>query len=138
MLRAIAGIVVGYLIFAVPSFSLFRVAHQDPHAPAPVSLELIAIVFGILVAALGGYVGTAISGKRAWWVALTIAAILAAGAISSLIAKGVSWSPVAALLCMAPAAVAGGWLASLASVNNRKALQGIGITSPKIRSSADW
>jgi hypothetical protein len=110
MLRTIAGIVLGYLIFGVSAFLLFRLADQDPHAPAPLGFEVIAVVYGIFFAALGGYLGTAISGRRALRVAITIAAILAAGAIASLIATGISWSPVAALACMTPAAVAGGWL----------------------------
>ena len=108
MLRPIAGIVVGYLIFAIPAFLLFPLTHHDPQASATLSFEGFAVVYGIAVALLGGYVGTAIGRKL--WVAFTIAAILAAGAISSMIAKGVSWSPLAALVLMVPAAVAGGWL----------------------------
>jgi ABC-type Mn2+/Zn2+ transport system permease subunit len=109
MLRTIAGIVVGYLIFAVPSFLLFRLTHTDPHAPAPVMFEGIAIILGMVFASLAGYFGTTISRRRTMWVAFTIAAILAAGAIFSMIATGVNWSPMWALICMAPAAVAGGW-----------------------------
>jgi len=45
------------------------------------------------------------------WMALTIAAvILAAGAISSMVASEVNCSRIAALICMVRAAVAGGWL----------------------------
>ena len=108
MLRATAGIILGYLIFAVPSYLLFRLTHVDPHAPASPAFEALAIVYGVVFAVVGGYVGTAISGKM--WVAFTIAAIIATGAISSMIATGINWSPVAALLCMVPAAIVGGWL----------------------------
>jgi nitrate/nitrite transporter NarK len=110
MLRTIIGIIVGYLIFAVTAFFLFRLTHVDPHAPASLTFEVFAIVYGVIFAALGGYVGSAIGGKHALWVAFTIAAIMAAGAAASLMATGVSWSPVSALVCMVPAAVAGGWL----------------------------
>jgi nitrate/nitrite transporter NarK len=110
MLRTIVGIVVGYLIFGVSAFVLFPLTHYDPHAPASPSFEVFAVVYGVFFAMAGGYLGTAISGKRALWVSFTIAAILAAGAISSLIAVGISWSPVSALICMVPAVVAGGWL----------------------------
>jgi len=68
MLRAIAGIIVGYLIFAVPSFLLFRITGHDPHAPASVALEVSAILCGVVFALLGGYMGTTISGRSAWWV----------------------------------------------------------------------
>jgi hypothetical protein len=108
MLRAIAGIIVGYLIFAVSAFLLFRLTHVDPHAPASLSFEVLAIAFGVIFAMLGGYIGVAISRKL--WVSPTIAIIIAAGAISSMVATGVNWSPIAALICMVPAALAGGWL----------------------------
>jgi hypothetical protein len=110
MLRTAAGIVIGYLIFAVPSFLLFRMAHVDPHAPASPMFEAIAFVLGMILALLAGYLGTAIAGRRTMWAAVIIAAILAAGAIASMIATGINWSPVVALMCMVPAAVGGGWL----------------------------
>jgi len=108
MLRTIAGIVVGYLIFAVPAFLLFRLTHHDPHAPANLGFEVFSVVYGVLFALLGGYLGTVISRKL--WVALTISAIMVAGAVTSMISTGFSWSPIAALICMVPAAAAGGWL----------------------------
>lgn len=110
MLRTIFGIVVGYLIFAVPSFLLFRLTHHDPHAPVSLSFEVFAIIYGVFFAMAGGYLGTAISGKHSLWVSFAVAAILAAGAVASLIALGISWSPVSALVCMVPAVLAGGWL----------------------------
>jgi len=109
MLRAVAGIVIGYLIFAVPSFLLFRLTHVDPHSPAPLSFEVIAVILGIGLALLAGYLGTMIGRRCTIWIALTIAAILAAGAITSMIATGFNWSPISALVCMVPAALAGGW-----------------------------
>jgi len=110
MLRTIAGIVVGYLIFALPSYCLFRLTHVDPHAPALLSFEVAAVVLGIGFALLAGYVGTAITRRRTMWVAVSISAILAAGAISSMVATGINWSPIAALICMVPAVLLGGRL----------------------------
>ena len=121
MVRTIAGIIVGYLIFAVPSYLLFRLTHVDPHAPASPAFEAIAILYGIVFALLGGYLGTAIGQK--FWVAFTIAAILAAGAIFSMIATGVNWSPVSALICMVPAAIAGGRLRLRQHSRNNKGTQ---------------
>jgi hypothetical protein len=108
MLRTIAGILIGYLVFAVPSFLLFRLAHVDPHLPASLTVKVIAIIYGVVFALLGGYLGTAIGQK--FWIAFTIAAILTAGAVSSMIATGINWSPLAALVGMAPATMVGGWL----------------------------
>jgi CHASE2 domain-containing sensor protein len=109
MLRTIAGIVIGYLIFAVPSYLLFRLAHVDPHAPASLSFEVVAVILGVTLAFLAGYLGAAIGRRSPMRVAFTVAAIVAAGAISSMIATGISWSPIFALVCMVPAVVAGGW-----------------------------
>lgn len=109
MLRAIAGIIIGYLIFAVPSYLLFRLTHVDPHSPAPFSFEAIAVVLGMIFALVAGYMGTVIGRRSTIWIAVTIAAILAAGAIASMIATGLNWSPISALICMVPAALAGGW-----------------------------
>ena len=110
MLRLIAGIVFGYLIFAAPSYLLFRLTHVDPHAPASLRFEALSVVYGIVFSFLGGYIGSTVGGKRTLWVAFTIAAIIATGAIASMIATGPNWSPVAALVCMVPAAIVGGWL----------------------------
>lgn len=112
MVRTIAGVIIGYLIFALPSYLLFRLAHADPHAPASPIFEVIAVVLGMIFALLAGYLGTVIASRRTMWVAVSIAALLAAGAISSMIATGVNWSPLAAVVCMVPAAVVGGWLRS--------------------------
>ena len=110
MLRSIGGVVVGYLIFAVPSFLLFRVTRHDPHAPATLGFEVAAVVCGVLFALLGGYVGTAIAHRRGLYVAWYVAAILIVMATWSLLASGYSWSPVAAIVGMAPAVLVGGWL----------------------------
>src|SRR6516164_337854 len=108
MLRTIAGIIFGYLIFAVPSFLLFRMTGVDPHAPASLGFEIFSIVYGIIFAMLAGYIGATISPKLL--VSLTIAVIIAAGAVFSIAATGLNWSPLAALIGMVPAAFIGGWL----------------------------
>ena len=107
MLRAIAGIIIGYLIFAVPSYLLFRLTHVDPHSPAPLRFETFSIIYGMVFSFLGGCIAVTVAHKI--WVALTIAILIAAGAISSMIATGANWSPISALICMVPAALAGGW-----------------------------
>ncbi len=110
MLRTIGGIVIGYLIFAVPSFLLFRLTHHDPHAPAGIAFEIVAVASGMVFALLGGYAGTAIAARRDMYVAWYIATVMIVMASWSLLATGYSWSPVAALVFMVPAAVIGGWL----------------------------
>jgi CHASE2 domain-containing sensor protein len=86
------------------------VTGHDPHAPATLGFEVAAVVCGMLFALLGGYVGTVIAHRRDLYVTWYVAAILIVMATWSLLASGYSWSPVAALVCMAPAVLVGGWL----------------------------
>jgi hypothetical protein len=109
-MRTIAGIILGYLLFALTAFALFRVTNQDPHAPAPMGFEITAIVYGAFFAFLAGYWGTAIAGRSDMWVAAIIALIMAAGAIASMVKVGVGWSPLSALVLMVPAVLVGGYV----------------------------
>ena len=58
---------------------------------------------------LAGYWGTAIAGRSDMWVAAIIALIMAAGAIASMVAVGIGWSPLSALVLMVPAELVGGY-----------------------------
>ena len=109
-MRSISGVILGYLFFAVPVFLLFRVTHQDPHAPAIMGFEIAAIVFGVFFAFLAGYWGTMIGCRSDMLVPGIIAVIMAVLAIASMVAKGVSWSPMSALVLMVPAELVGGYV----------------------------
>jgi len=102
-MRTISGIIIGYLIFAGSAFLLFRLTHQDPHAPTVMGFEISAILYGVFFAFLAGYWETGIAGRSDMWVAGIIAIIMAAGAIASMISKGIGWSPLSAVVLMAPA-----------------------------------
>ena len=52
MLRVIAGIIVGYLIFVVPSYLLFRLTHVDPQTSASLAFEVTALILGMISALL--------------------------------------------------------------------------------------
>lgn len=109
-MRTISGIIIGYLVFAVPAFLLFRATHQDPHAPTVMGFEVLAITYGVFFAFLAGFWGTALAGRSDMLVAIVIAVIMAALAIVSMVAKGISWSPMSALICMVPAELVGGYV----------------------------
>ena len=109
-MRTISGVILGYLAFAVPVFLLFRVTHQDPHAPTIMGFEIAAIVYGVFFAFFAGFWGTLIGGRGDMLVAIVIAVIMAGLAIASMFAKGISWSPVSALICMIPAELVGGYV----------------------------
>jgi hypothetical protein len=109
-MRSIAGIIIGYLVFALTAFALFRVTQQNPHAPAPMGFEITAIVYGVFFAFLAGYWGTGIAGRSDMWVAGIIALIMAAIAIASMAKAGVGWSPLSAVVLMVPAELMGGYV----------------------------
>ena len=56
ILRSIVATIVGYIVFAVSVYAIFRISGQAPHADASVSFMLMSIVSGMLVALAGGYV----------------------------------------------------------------------------------
>jgi hypothetical protein len=109
-MRVVSGVILGYMLFAVSAFGLFRITHHNPHAPAGLAFEVGAIVYGVLFAILAGLVASFIGGRRDMLAAKCVAAILALGAMVSMITTVVSWSQIAALLLMAPAVLLGGWI----------------------------
>ena len=112
LLRSIVAVFLGYALFAVTSFALFRVTGHDPHAPASAGFMLVTLVEGIVFASAGGYVAAWIAGRKPVAHAVAVAVLLAIGAAVSLAATlghGAVWTQVAALAFMAPSAVLGGW-----------------------------
>ena len=113
LLRSVVAVLIGYLVFAVSAFALFRLAGQAPHAAASVPFMLVSIASGIVFALIGGYLAGWIAGRRPRAHAMAMAALLAVGAGVSLaltFGHGAIWSQVAALTLMAPGAALGGWL----------------------------
>lgn len=109
MLRTIVGVIVGWLIFAVPSVALFRLAGVEPYAHATAAFVAGSIVYGVAFALLGGYVAARIAirigAARAVGVVIAVAALLSLGIRPG---EGAIWSQLAAFALMAPAAVIGG------------------------------
>ena len=108
-MRVVSGVILGYLVFGLSAFALFRITNHDPHAPASLSFEIGSIVYGVLFALLAGWIASFIGGRPNLIAAWIVAAIVALGAAVSMIMVGVVWSSLAGLLLMAPAAVIGGW-----------------------------
>jgi fructose-specific phosphotransferase system IIC component len=108
-MRVFSGAVLGYLLFELLWFAVFRVTNTDPHAPASLSFQLGAIVFGLLFALPAGYVASFIGGRAHFVAAWIVGALVALTAIVIMIRNGVAWPQMAALFFMAPAVVVGGW-----------------------------
>lgn len=108
-MRVVSGVILGFLLFGLAEFALFRVTNTDPHAPASISFEVGAIVYGLLFALLAGYLASFIGGRPHFVAAWFVGALVAVTAIAAMMRYGVAWPQLSALLFMAPAAVVGGW-----------------------------
>ena len=116
ILKSIAAVLLGYIVFAVSTFSFFKLIKQAPHEVAPLPIMLGSIVVGIVAAFLGGYVAARIAGRRPLEHGVVMAGLLALGAAVSLAStlgahQGAAiWSQLAALVFMTPSAIAGAWV----------------------------
>ena len=115
MLRSVAAVLMGYLLFALTAIAFFRLSGHDPHAPAGAAFMVISILYGMVFSVAGGYVAATVAGlgkyefEHAFGVATLIAAIGAASFIAE--APGESkWTQLSAVLIIAPAAIVGGYL----------------------------
>jgi hypothetical protein len=113
MLRSIAAVVAGYVVFAVSAVLIFQLTGRDPHADAPLTFKIASIVWGAVFALVAGFLAGHVSVRRSAAHAAGVAAVIAAGAILSMVldASGARWSQVAALVVMSPCAWLGGLLA---------------------------
>ncbi len=108
-MRVFSGVILGYLLFELLWFAVFRVTNTDPHAPASISFQLGAVVCGLLFALLAGYLASFIGGRPHFVAAWIVGGLIALTAVIIMIRYGAAWPQLAALLFMAPAAVIGGW-----------------------------
>jgi len=115
VLRSLAAVVGGYLIFAFSAFALFALSGRAPHAPQPLWFVVTATLYGIGFAGLGGFFAARVAPARPLLHAATVAVVLALGATVSLLTSpgtSATWSQWTALALMAPSAYVGGRLAA--------------------------
>jgi len=112
-MKSLLAVLVGYLVFGVPTIVLFAVAGIDPRQEPELGFRIWSTAYGVFFAFAGGYVSARIAGKRAVTHASAVACILAFLATASLIMQpghGSLWSQIAALGFMTPAVILGGVL----------------------------
>jgi hypothetical protein len=112
--RTVAGVIVGYLVFAISAALLFSLTGQNPHAAASIQFMMMTTIYGMVFAVIGGYVAEWLARAPAWRAAIAVGVVIAVGATVSLITsprQDARWSQLAALVLMAPSALVGGWLA---------------------------
>jgi hypothetical protein len=115
VLRSIAAVVLGYLVFAVSAGLLFPILGADPHAPQRPGLIAGSVVYGMAFAFVGGLAAIRLAPRRPGLHAALVSLLIAAGAAASLLASPANdakWSQRAALLLMAPSALLAGRLST--------------------------
>ena len=108
------AVLVGYLIFAISAALLFSLTGQNPHAAASSQFMMLTTIYGMVFAAVGGYVAEWLAQAPRGERRLPLGVVIAVGARVSLITsprQDARWSQIAALVLMAPSALIGGWLA---------------------------
>ncbi len=111
MLRSVAAVLMGYLLFALARAALTALSGQEPHAPA---FMAITILYGLFFSILAGYVAAVVAGagkyeiEHAFAVATLIAAIGAASLMAAPPAES-KWTQLSVVLIIAPAAILGGY-----------------------------
>lgn len=105
LLRSVIAVVLGYAVFAVSGGQLFRVAWRDPHAVQDLWFVILAVVYGMVSAGLGGVVAARLAPSRGAVHAGLVTGLIAVGATVSLVkSAGATWSQWPAILLMAPCA----------------------------------
>jgi hypothetical protein len=113
MWKSVVGVVLGYFVFALSAALLFWVTGRDPHQEQGSGFVVFSVVYGMAFATAGGFVAGAIASRTPRRHAAAVALLVAAGATVSMLAQpgaGSRWSQLTALVFMAPAAFAGGFV----------------------------
>ena len=113
MVRSVGAVAAGYVVFATSALLLFQLSGQAPHESASARFKIGSIVWGALSALIAGWLTGRIAGRRPATHALVVAVLIALGAAVSLVARpsDAVWSPIAAIVVMAPCVWIGGLLA---------------------------
>lgn len=115
MLRSVAAVLMGYLLFALSAAAFFAFSGHDPQASASVAFMTAGILYGLFFSILGGYVAAAVAGAGKYEIehAFAVATLIAAIGAAALIAESPTesrWTQLSLVLIIAPAAVLGGYL----------------------------
>jgi multisubunit Na+/H+ antiporter MnhE subunit len=113
MLRSIAAVVAGYVVFGGSAELLFQISGQDPHAASSAGFKVASVIWGVVFALIAGWLTARIAVRRPATHAGILAGLIALSSVMSMAFSHAEslWTQVAALVFMAPAAWIGGSLA---------------------------
>jgi hypothetical protein len=110
MLRGIAAIALGYLIFTAGGIAFFQMTGSHPRDLGGAGFMIGAWLYAVFFAMLAGFVTAWVAPKYEFEHSLTVASLIAVAGAATIIAKlGVRWIQFAALLTTAPMAMLGGY-----------------------------
>lgn len=109
IVRNIAAVIVGYLIFAGSAVFLFNLSGIDPHAETDFRTKVGIICLGYIFAFSGGYVARVIAASSNLTVNFVLAFLIAGFAAFSLFkSPREHYTQIAAIFLFAPASLIGG------------------------------
>lgn len=112
IVRNIAAVIVGYLIFAVSALLLFKFAGIEPHAHSSTLTVVQVVVFGAIFAFVAGFVAKIIAGARSLRANVALAVLMFCfAAFSSVQSSGSHYTQFAAMAIFAPVSLFGGFAA---------------------------
>ncbi len=109
MIRGAAGVMAGYLVFALSAVLLFQLAGADPHAAVTPAFLVLSGLYGAFFALLAGWTAARVGAGP--WPHRIVAGLVALAAAGSLFALGEGespWSQIATLVVFAPLVLVGG------------------------------
>jgi hypothetical protein len=111
MLRSVAAVAAGYLVFGLGTFVLFAATGGPPHEPASFPTLALVTACGVAFAFAGGYLAALVASQREALHGAALGGLIAVIALASLgleWPRGAAWREVAAIVALACAALAGG------------------------------
>lgn len=95
MVKRIGGVIAGYVIFVVSSLLLFKLSGQKPHAQAPISFQVITVLYGVIFSFLSGVVVQLIAKDKTLTLNYVLGLIMAGFATFSFFkTEGSHWTQV--------------------------------------------
>jgi len=110
-MRTLLSVFIGYAIFVVSALVLFRITGAEPQAQVTTAFVIGSTLYGMLFAAVGGYVATVIARGNSPVPALALFAVIAVLGVVALAAKSEGTTQVlklATVFLMSPMALVGG------------------------------
>jgi RsiW-degrading membrane proteinase PrsW (M82 family) len=107
--RKILSIIVGYAIFVITAFGLFKFSGQKPHSDPTTLFAIITAIYGVVSSFIAGLITQIISKTRNLKTNYILAFIIAGFATFSLFkSNGNHWTQFLAIFIFAPASILGG------------------------------